>query len=134
MSFKDDYNINRKLEQSSNKYADIRSMTRKARYLASECTGSVRDSEILTWSARDEKPETADTGRFNHTKHYETSYIEDILSEIDDEDICDAVVESYTQSKKCNYLVYSYKLVQDSPRQARIRILVRMIWSELLNE
>ena len=52
---------------------------------------------------------------------------------IADKEVCNAVYDSYYDSKKQTHLIYVYNSIQDEPRRARVRVLTRMLWYTLID-
>ena len=55
-------------------------------------------------------------------------YLNEILCYVDDEEICEAVRETYECSNKLRHLIYVYNSIYDDDRKARVRILSNMVW------
>ena len=99
-----------------------------ARSLANKYDNRILHSEALTWILTGERPDIIDdNGNIKHIRR-NISYLDDILCEVDDEEVCKAVRQSISQSNHQQNLVYLYNTITDNPRQARVRILCRMIW------
>ena len=63
---------------------------------------------------------------------YESKYIKELFMYIDDKDIKDAVYDSFYDSKLKKNLVYVYNNISDAYKKARVRILTRMLWYNLI--
>lgn len=63
---------------------------------------------------------------------YESKYIKELFMYIDDKDIKDAVYDSFYDSKLKKNLVYVYNNISDVHKKARVRILTRMLWYNLI--
>lgn len=99
-----------------------------ARSLANKYDNRILHSEALTWILTGERPDIIDGhGNIKQIRH-RISYLDDILCEVDDEEVCEAVRQSISQSNYQQNLVYLYNNITDDPRKARVRILCRMIW------
>ena len=67
-------------------------------------------------------PEDFPDKRLNSAKEY--------LSYMLDNEVYDAVLASYEASLGGSNLVYKYLTIEDLPRQARVRILSRILWDK----
>lgn len=112
------------------KFAAINYVSKWARYLAQEYGDSILHSSALNWIITGNRPR-----RFNKISSmysyqdmmYDTAL--DLLNYIDDEEVSDAVFRSVMHSREENHLIYEYNNIYDDPRQARIRILTKIIWN-----
>lgn len=64
---------------------------------------------------------------------YESKYIKEMFMYIDDKEIKDAVYDSFYDSKKNCNLIYVYNEITDENQKSRVRILTRMLWSNLVS-
>lgn len=118
---------------TGNPYIAIKDVVEDARAIALQ-NPVLLDSEALSWVLSGEEPQIISKyNKYVRRKLSQNSYISNILSEVDDEDVKAAVYESISASKRANYLVYVYTNISEIHRQARVRILVRMIWYNLHN-
>lgn len=107
-------------------------LMRKSRMLADKTDNLILHSEAITWALRGEKPGVLkDLDHLPKRVDYKNLYIDEILSYVDDKDVCQSVRDSFYYSRKAKNLVYIYDKVLEPTRQARVRILVRLIWYEL---
>ena len=97
-------------------------MAQNAREITKSLEHRITDSEALDYAARGLIPNPKDypDHRLDRVKNY-IDYIEDI-------EIKSAVIKSYEDSLKRNNLSYNYNTVDDKPRQARIRVLMNILW------
>lgn len=116
-------------ECNGNKYQAIVLVANLARQLSCKYDNKILDSEALNWILTRERPDIIDSnGNVRKLYRFNMSYMDDILSEVDDEDVKEAVRYSISESNRQENLVYLYKKVSDECKQARVRVLVRMIW------
>ena len=112
-----------------NKFEAVNLIASLARSLVIKYDNMILHSEALAWLLTGERPDVIDAqGKIKTVPSYRLSYMDDILSCVDDVDICEAVRYSIAKCNESNNLVYFYKNVPDDARQSRVRILVRMIW------
>ena len=119
-----------------NKFQAVRLVASLARSLSKKYDNKILDSEALTWILTGERPNTIDENGSIKRKSCinNISFMDDILSCVDDESVCESVRYSISESNKHKNLVYFYKGVPDECRQARVRVLVRMIWYNTHNQ
>lgn len=123
-------------ECNGNKFQAVRLVVSLARSLSKKYDNKILDSEALTWILTGERSGIIDkTGNVRHKSYANSiSYMDDILSCVDDKEVCESVRYSISESNKRKNLVYFYKGVLDEYRQARVRVLVRMIWYNRYNQ
>lgn len=111
-------------------YAAIRYLANSARQLMLKDTTQLLDSQALTWAITGEKPVTK---HINITllDKYNINKLEDVLCYVDDEDVCQDVRTSYEESLKSKHLIYCCNRTTNEYQQARVRVLVRIIWYNL---
>jgi len=97
-------------------------VAQNARDIEKSLGNRITTSAALDFAARGELPDPKDYPdlRLSRVKRY-TDYILD-------PEIKSAVIASYEESLKNNNLIYIYKTVEDKPRQARIRVLMNILW------
>lgn len=90
-------------------------------------------SEVLTWVIQGVPPKSLNhfDKASNRPIRKSKSDLEEMLCYIDDEDVCNAVRMSYEASLNSKQVIFIYGSVLDEDRQARVRVLVRMLWSKL---
>ena len=111
-----------------NRYQAVNYIASLARSLVKQYDNKILDSEALSWILTGERPDIIDDDG-NLKPHKSTiSYMDDILSSVDDDEVVDAVKCSMLESKKQENLVYLYNNISESSRQTRVRVLVRIIW------
>ena len=97
-------------------------MAQNAREITKSLDNRITTSSALDFAARGLTPDPKDypDHRLDRVKNY-IDYITDI-------EIKSAVISSYEESLKHNNLIYIYNVVEDKPRQARVRILMNLLW------
>ena len=132
MSFNDIEYFNEITAKLGNPYAAVNYIAASARKLAAKYNNLILDSEAINWLVTDNKPAILNKQHTISTKgDYVRSYVDEMLSYVDDTDVCDSVRYSINTSRDANHLIYVYTNVPDEFRQARVRILTRMIWYNL---
>lgn len=113
-----------------NRYEATNLVANLARSLTHRYNNLILHSEAIQWILTGEKPKVLDeTYRIRYKlRSKKLSPYVDILCSIDDEEIKSAVQSSFTESKKVGHLTYLYNNISDVSSQARVRILVRMLW------
>lgn len=127
MSFQDDYKFRKFLETQPNKYSLVLDVARDARDMAKEYDDLILHSEAITHSLHGTRPKLKQIAKWES----EASEIRDIFCSIEDREICEAVYDSFYASKEAHNLKYVYNGVKDEYKQARIRILTKMLWYSL---
>lgn len=121
--------FNRLLDQFDSPYKVVNYVANKARNVAKQCNYKILDSEAISWVLNGEDDVALDNIIRRCKRRYTGKYqIDDILNYIDDEQVCEAVKESITNSRRLHHLIYIYKDVSDEPRKSRVRILTNMLW------
>lgn len=120
----------RKHMESCNPYMCIQNVSMAARELADKYDNKISHSEALTYVIHDSEP---DKNSLMHLKNeYEENYIREQFCYIDDKEICNAVYDSFYESKKHNNLIFIYNNLTDLNKQARVRVITRTLWYTLL--
>lgn len=115
-----------------NVYKAVNLVAKLARQKAEATNNLVLHSEAISWVLTSETPQILnEVSNPKDCASYSTAYISDVLSYIDDIQVCDAVRTSLKHSKKEHHLIYLYRDVSDEHRRARVRVLTRMIWYNL---
>lgn len=130
MPLENDYVFRKSLETSTDIYTTISNLASKARNLADETDNEILHSEAITCILHDTKPKKTKWSKGDD--EYEAIMIRDLFCMIEDKEICDAVYDSYYDSKDANHLIYVYNQISDKSKQARVRILTRMLWYQLV--
>ncbi len=123
-----------KEKQFSTVYEGVMWVAVEARKKANQTGNLLLHSEAIDWVLTGKEPEVIKIlqDKKKQRKSFTRAYLEEILSYVDDKEVCRSVKDSIYESKKCNHLIYIYKDVQDDSRRARIRVLTRMIWYHLV--
>ena len=72
--------------------------------------------------------------KYRYADEYEATIIKEMFCYIDDIEVKNAVYDSFYLSKSHNNLIYEYNDITDLPRQARVRVLTRMLWHKVYFE
>lgn len=113
-------------------YAAVNYVAKTARKLMKEIEYPVMESEAISWVLTGEKPEAK--GRNRIPFNYDIHLLDDILSGVDDPEVCISVRESYSASLQAHHLIYCYHMSLDENRKARVRILLNMVWYNIQQE
>ena len=124
MSFEQDKTLLRKLESASDKFNIVSNIAKEARSLADEYNNSIFHSEAISYVMSGARP----SNKYYYADEYEATIIKEMFCYIDDTEIKNAVYDSFYLSKSYNNLIYEYNTITDKPRQARVRVLTRMLW------
>lgn len=114
-------------------YAAVNYVAKSARDKIAHTDGHVLESEAISWVLTGEEPKVRNKTE-EIERWYLQNYIDDMLSEVDDIDVAQAVRDSYAASMEQHHLIYSYPEHLDENRKSRVRILTRMIWYYIKNE
>lgn len=130
MGFNQDRDFLKQLESSPDRYGRVIRVAKKARSLADEYDNNIFHSEALSFVMTGAKPDN----KYRYADEYEATIIKEMFCYIDDNDVKNAVYDSFYASKSCNNLIYEYNDISDPPRQARVRVLTRMLWHKVYFE
>lgn len=120
------------IESFGNIYECVNYVAREARDLSNSSELSLTESRALTWILSGEQPSESKQPKALLEKGSRLQCIDDLLWTVDDPEIQAAVTRSVFKSWRAHHLLYEYINVSDAPRQARIRVLTRMVWYALL--
>lgn len=129
MSLKDDEQFRRKLETVSNNYYEIKKVMNAARKMSNRYDNKILHSEAITHVIHETEPDRYYIENFRD--EYESHFIKDMFCYIDDKEICNAVYDSFYESKKKKRINFLYNKIENTDRQARVRVLTRMLWYKL---
>ncbi len=129
MSFGEDYEFRKKLEHCDNIYAEVCNVMNDARELSSEYDNKILHSQAITSVIHGIRPERSHR---EYQDEYEANQIKNMFCCISDKEICDAVYDSFYDSKEQKHLIYVYNNIKDEPRKARVRVLTKMLWYKLI--
>ena len=112
----------KELCETMNPYLAVVQVAQEARIISQSLDNRIPSATALDYAARDQLPNPKDypDHRLDRVKNY-IIYILDI-------EVKSAIIASYEQSLRKNNLVYDYKNVDDEPRQARVRIIMNVLW------
>jgi hypothetical protein len=112
------------LSKSLGPFEAAMQVAKNAREIASSLDYRIPWATALDYAARGELPNPKDypDHRLDRVKEYLT-YVYDI-------EIKSAVIASYEESLAKNNLVYRYNVIEDEPRQARVRIIMNILWDK----
>lgn len=127
MSLQDDYKFRKFLETQPNKYGLVLTVAREAKELSEDYDDLILHSEAITHVVHGTKPRLKDITRWES----EAFELKDMFCYIEDVDVCNAVYDSFYASKEAGNLVYKYNNITEPNNQARVRILMRMLWDRL---
>lgn len=105
-------------------------VSNQARSLADRSGNSILHSEAISMVLKGEQTDIISDDEL--IDEYESKYIKELFMYIDDKDIKDAVYDSFYDSKLKKNLVYVYNNISDVHKKARVRILTRMLWYNLI--
>lgn len=116
------------------KFAAVVYVSKLARQRAKSVDNCILESEALSWVLTGVEPKAVAIWRTRKNKKEELAkvYAKDRLMYVEDIDVRSAVEDSIDESIKGSHLIYLYNNVRDKDRQARVRILSRMIWDEMM--
>lgn len=114
-------------------FAAINYIAKSARVKRQQVDNRILESEAITWALTGIQPQLRERV---HTvdEWYNISYLDEVLSYVDDEQVADSVRESYSESARTHHLIYCYHSSLDESRKARVRVLTRMIWYNIQQE
>lgn len=117
-------------EDIGNPYLAVRTVSSWARDVLKKYDNKLLTSEVLTWIIQGIPPKSLEQfDKISKKRSRKTkSDLEELLCYVDDEDVCNAVRMSYEESFNKKELSFTYGSVLDEDRQARVRILMRMLW------
>ena len=101
-------------------------LAKLARNQRTQLNNLISESEALTWALTNELPDDLDDRI--RAKSASLKNIEDILNYVEDAEVQNAARQSFRDSIECEHLVYNYLKVSDSSKQARVRILTRIMF------
>ena len=105
-----------------NPYLAVMEIADDTRRICAKLDNRIPCATALDYAARGEQPNPKDYPdyRLNRVKNY--------ICYIDDIEIKSAIISSYERSLAKNHLIYDYKNVTDAYRQARVRIIMNILW------
>lgn len=108
--------------KTTNPYLAAMQLAKEARAICTSLPNRITESVALDYAARHELPDPKDfpDHRLDRVREY--------LLYVDDIEVKSAVLASYEASLLKNNLVYEYQNVSDEPRQARVRVIMNILW------
>lgn len=131
MSLEKDSKFRQHLEHCDNIYVEVRNVMKSARRLSENYNNQLLHSNAISHVVRGDELETHPS-LTDSKNEYEARHIRNLFCTIDDKEVCNAVYDSFYDSKSANHLIYVYNNVEDEPRKARVRVLTRMLWHTLI--
>lgn len=112
----------KELCEQMNPYLAILQIAEDTKNICHTLDNRIPSATALDYAARGEVPNPKDypDHRLDRVKEY--------LKYVDDIEIKSAIISSYETSLKSNNLTYLYNTVEDKHRQARIRIIMNILW------
>lgn len=113
-----------------NPFEACRVISEKASWLVKVTRGTADASEGVTWALTGKLPNNLKKRMENHMKleSPRTSYMVNLLSYVDDDDVVESVKQSYDQSVAIDSLTFYYPVKLTTGQKARVRVLTRMCW------
>ena len=128
MSLYDDSFCRHQLEQC-NIYSGVKWIMKNAVEAVRQSNYQLRNSQAITCVVQN-KPAN-EMLHIDDTQSAEDLQIKELYCTVDSKSICDAVYDSYFDSKAAGYLIYTYNNIVDKHQRARVRVLTRMLWYRL---
>lgn len=114
-------------------YGAVAAISRSARKLSEQYNNTLRHSESISHIITHTPVNTEDLyDRMQHCDDSKLHLVSDIMDHVDNIAIKWCVIESISDSLKCHHLIYRYHNILDENVRSRIRILVRMIWGNII--
>lgn len=122
-------------EACGNKYLAIKILSRSARRLGEKnAVYHISESKLLEWILTGKCPYTKNELAVRKLISENVDNIYDYLSYVDDEVVCDKVIELYKRSVQKRQLQRCTDKSISPGKQSRINILLRMIWYQFIME
>lgn len=128
-SYINDLEFRKQLEHSTSIYADVMKVAGAARRLANKYDNLILHSEAITHVVNNTIPDVSLLVK--DCDDFDAKLIKEMFCYIDDADICNAVYDSFYESKSRRNLIYIYNSITDPSTQARVRVLTRMLWYKI---
>ena len=114
-------------------YGAVSAISRSARKLSEHYNNTLRHSESISHIITHKPVDIEDLyDRIQHCEDSKLHLVSTILDHVEDVGIRWCVIESINDSLKCHHLIYRYHNIVDENVRSRIRILVRMVWGNLV--
>ena len=107
-----------------NPYLAVMQISEDTRKMCNSLCNRITTATALDYVSKGLVPDPKDfpDHRLDRVKEY--------LKYVDDLGVKSAVIKSYEQSLYHDNLVYDYNNVEDEPRQARVRIIMNILWDK----
>lgn len=120
------------INQTGSKFAACMYTAKKGRQLQQKVNNVITESEALSWAITDDPPENLEIRLQNQAQNFEKietpDKTENILANINEDNIREAVISSYHLSTHQKQIVFDYNGIKDKGIRTRIRILTRMLF------
>ena len=113
-------------------YAAVDYIAKSARRKLKVTNNRILESEAISWVLTGVSPKLRN--RIDDVSHIPANYVDEILCYVDNENICNSVRDSYAASIQVRHLIYCYQKDLDKHEQSRVRILLRMVWYNIISE
>jgi len=129
MSLRYDADERQRVNIAENPYLEVMKIISQVRELIDIREFQMLDSEVLTWVIQGLPPKKlVPSYKDQIVTQVEQSLLDEMMCYIDDVEVEKAVKDSFRKTKSMGHLIYEYSTITDAYRQARVRILVRMIY------
>lgn len=115
------------------RYATTAAIYNKANELMASVNNSIKGSEAIDWALTGKPPINLEGRVKQHMKlsEHRTSYMENLLGYVYDDDVVNQVRQSFDQSVYLGSLTFYYGNIREPSRKVRVRILTRMCWYDI---
>ena len=123
--------FDRQVEETGCHYAAVNKIAADAREKLQEVGHLCNISDAIRWAVTGEEPNIhVNEAAISIAKRSDIDrYMDALFDNVDDDEVKAAVEDSVRFSRYQGHLIYEYKDIQDEPRKARVRVLVRMVCS-----
>lgn len=129
----DNRNLDKYIELCGSRYSATAYVGFLARKLAEKYENVITHAEALSWILSGVEPEPIRdySERIERRSQRSLRLAHNYLSNIHDDAVKESVLSSLKKSKEVGHLIYRYQDVYDRNRQARVRILSRILWDKM---
>ena len=118
-----------------NRYSATMCLADGARTLLDRYNNQLLESEAITWLLTGDRPtHLRETPKRRKRYNWRKAWATDRLSDVLDTEVKTAVIQTLRESMKYEDLEFCYCAIMDVERQARVRILSRIIWTAIQQE
>lgn len=114
-------------------YAAVNYIAKSARQKRNQVDNRILESQAITWVLTGIQPKLSKRA-INISDWANLNYLDEVLSYVDDENVCVSVRASYSKSAELHHLIYCYHTDLNDSQKARVRVLTRMIWYNIQEE